>query len=159
GWQWLKEITLHAGGSCRRLRTDKPSVSKTNDGKVNIHLGERYSDDELTGTSEEVWLMYGIGVAADAHEAQPPGTPMDRERLRVPRLLEVYRQKRVERPATRNPVWDLLAESEERGYLDEAIYLLLMDPDLVADYRAYRNTATDRLVAYLDDVVAPLPGN
>ena len=51
------------------------------------------------------------------------------------------------------PFWSMLARAERGGYLDEAIFLHLLDADLAAEYPAYRETNATRLASYLATMI------
>ena len=53
----------------------------------------------------------------------------------------------------RGPFWTMLARAERGGFLDEAIFLHLLDQGLAAEYPAYREEHADRLQSYLQTVI------
>lgn len=51
------------------------------------------------------------------------------------------------------PFWSMLARAERGGFLDEAIFLHLLDPTLAAEYPAFREANAARLTSYLETVI------
>ena len=51
----------------------------------------------------------------------------------------------------------MMDRAERAGFLDEAIYLHLLDEELVPGYREHREKNRERLVRYVETVLAPLP--
>lgn len=81
------------------------------------------------------------------------GTPLEQERAAVLGALAVWRAA-----PDGDITWKALSEAEARGELDSAIFLLLMDPALYADYIPWRDAHLDELVRFLGTNLATAPG-
>ena len=51
------------------------------------------------------------------------------------------------------PFWSMMSRADAAGYLDEAIFLHLLDSSLYAEYPAFREKNAERLAAYVETVV------
>ena len=51
------------------------------------------------------------------------------------------------------PFWSMLARAEEGGYLDEAIFLHLLDAALAEEYPTYREKHGERLTSYVEALI------
>jgi hypothetical protein len=49
----------------------------------------------------------------------------------------------------------MMARAERAGFLDEAIFIHMLDENSAAEYPAFRETHAERLVAYLETVILP----
>ena len=81
------------------------------------------------------------------------GTPIEQERAAVLEALTAWRKA-----PDSDTTWKALSEAEARGELDSAIFLLLMDPALYADYIPWRDAHMDELVRFLGARLATAPG-
>ncbi len=159
GWLTLRDFITGRDGVWQRVYGDKPRV-KADGGKVNLNLPSSFSDN--SGGSE--WMMYGLLKAGAALPEEPapgekkpapaaPKTALERERVAVLGVLESRRPK----ASSPSPFWDMMDRAERAGFLDEAIYLHLLDEELVPGYREHREKNRERLVRYVETVLAPLP--
>jgi hypothetical protein len=53
-------------------------------------------------------------------------------------------------------LWRLLDAAEREGYLDEAIFILMLDEALVPEFLEYREAHLHRLSDYVERHLAPL---
>ncbi|HEX3129240.1 MAG TPA: tetratricopeptide repeat protein [Thermoanaerobaculia bacterium] len=157
GWLTLRDFITGRDGVWQRAYGDKPQV-KTDGGNVNLSLPADLSANRPDGPE---WIAYGLfKVGADLPapgEKKPakaaPKTPLERERVAVLGVLETRRSQ----SAKPSPFWDMMDRAERAGFLDEAIYLHLLDEELVSGYREHREKNRERLVRYVETVLAPLP--
>lgn len=162
GWLTLRDFITGRDGVWQRVYGDKPQV-KADGGNVNLNMPSLLSGDRPDGPQ---WMMYGLLKAGAALPEEPapgkkekkaapaaPKTPLERERTAVLGVLEPRRSP----GATPSPFWDMMDRAERAGFLDEAIYLHLLDEELVPGYREYREKNRERLVRYVETVLAPLP--
>ena len=49
----------------------------------------------------------------------------------------------------------MMARADDAGFLDEAIFLHMLDAPLAAEYPAFREKNAERLAAYLETVILP----
>jgi hypothetical protein len=49
----------------------------------------------------------------------------------------------------------MMARAERAGFLDEAIFIHMLDENSAAEYPAFREKHAERLVAYLETVILP----
>jgi tetratricopeptide (TPR) repeat protein len=160
GWLTLRDFITGRDGVWKRVYGDKPRV-KADGGKINLNMPSSFSDK---GSDGPVWMMYGLLKAGAALPEEPapgekkaapaaPKTPLERERVAVLGVLEPRRPK----ASSPSPFWDMMDRAERAGFLDEAIYLHLLDEELVPSYREHREKNRERLVRYVETVLAPLP--
>lgn len=159
GWLTLRDFITGRDGVWQRVYGDKPRV-KIDGGKVNLNLPSDLSADRPAGAE---WMMYGLLKAGAALPEEPgkgekktgtaPKTPLERERTAVLGVLESRRSP----SAKPSPFWDMMDRADRAGFLDEAIYLHLLDEELVPAYREHREKNRERLVRYVETVLAPLP--
>ncbi len=160
-WGFLRSIILARKGTWNRLVAVKPTIK--NDAAGNVELG---IDPQAHDAS---WLAYALTKSASSPRpagaaptsptrpaSPPPPTPpaeLARERAAVRAALDVHH----EAPAGAFGFWDMIARADQAGFLDEAIFLHLPSPELLAEYPAYRAGHGERLVRYVETILAPLP--
>jgi tetratricopeptide (TPR) repeat protein len=148
-WGYLRSVVIARHGTWGRVAAVKPSVKK-DPAKQNVDI---VVDPQATGTS---WLAYALAKAAPAAAtppgAAPPPTALARERDAVRTVLAIRREK-----SDGEPFWNMIDRADRAGFLDEAIFLHLAEPDLLEEYHAYRDAHRERLVKYVETVLAPLP--
>lgn len=96
------------------------------------------------------WRRYQAACRAEENESA-----FAAQRRAVRSALETWRRlggRDLDAPRT---FWEMMSRAESAGYLDEAIFLHLMDAPLVADYLPYRDRQRTRLVAYIETLIAP----
>jgi tetratricopeptide (TPR) repeat protein len=168
-WSGLRQVAVGTGRTWHRSFVNKPKVTQSREGaekKVEITMPPAESDEEAARLAP--WLAYATSKALfvdDELEAPslrtllqleptaplpPMKTPLDVEKL----ALKVAMQSADELNAA-DPVWPLLRRADQAGHLADAIFLSLMDDDLVDAYHAYRNEHRESLMTYLLDVLAP----
>lgn len=171
GWQFLKELTQGLGGRWNRRHAAKPPIEKVN-GQLKLVLSPEY---ESQG-SFAAWLAYGtlrFRLTEGAQEGNADGeasptnlpspeewkrlSPLDRERFLVSKVLDMYGKLTSEKPEYADVFWETFEKAARAGFLDEAIYLHLMDRDLAPPYATYRAEHTARLIDYVTKIIAPLP--
>lgn len=147
-WGYLRSVVIARHGTWGRVAAVRPSIKK-DPAKQNVEV---MIDPQATGAS---WLAYALAKAAPAaatpHGAAPP-TALAREREAVRTVLDIRREKPDD-----EPFWQMMDRADRAGFLDEAIFLHLPAPDLLEEYRAYRDAHRERLVKYVETVLAPLP--
>jgi hypothetical protein len=47
----------------------------------------------------------------------------------------------------------MMARAEDTGFLDEAIFIHMLDASLAPEYPAFRETNAERLTSYLETVI------
>lgn len=90
---------------------------------------------------------------AAARARQTAGSPLEQERAAVREALALWRQR-----PDNDPIWRALSGAEERGELDAAIFLLLMDPALYPEYIPWRDSHHAELIRFAGSYLAPAPG-
>jgi tetratricopeptide (TPR) repeat protein len=155
-WHALKEQTLRLAGQWRRVRNYRPSVTRGDDGKPNIVLPA-----ELGKTVEKrwtIWVGMGFTEASLLADGAAPSSEIERARRVVETAVRFTRHLSTKEPEARSPEFLALEAAMDAGFLDEAIFIGLLDARLAADYVRYRNQQSERLVDYVKRFVAPLPG-
>ena len=124
GWSALRGYASALGFSWKRVYGDRRPVAGNADGAA--------------------WTAY-LAMKAAAREA-PAGSAsaLAIERKAVKAALEA---------APPGPFWSMLSRAEGAGYLDEAIFLHLLDPALAAEYPAFREEHAEQLAAYVETVI------
>lgn len=132
----------YGSGPLRRVRADKPRTT-IDGGTPTLHIDPDQPDPDR-------WMSYALsGLAASG------GTPLDRERKRVEEVLAMHP---VPSQSPANPgFWEQMQAAKEAGYLDEAIFVHMIDADLAPEYASYRDAHRDRLVGYMRTLVTTPP--
>jgi len=175
-WSALKRIAEQTGRDWHRVYELKPTVGAgEKPGDTNIVFpmfggDDSAPDQETKGLTREVrrqakkekkakeeaeaaahvpWMTYSFSKALAVSEAK--NAPLEIEREAITSAL----QSSKEAGSAGAPFWAMLHRAQAAGFLDEAIYLHLMDPQLAESYRRHREAHADRLLAYLTNVLAP----
>ncbi|MCB9793066.1 MAG: tetratricopeptide repeat protein [Alphaproteobacteria bacterium] len=142
GWSFLDALAIRAGGVSLRVDTDKPTILPTPDGaELLLPDGQR----QAPGFQGGIGLLYATAKVG----AGDTLTPLQRERAAVRQVLMFVRQSADQLPDEDLALWALLAQADAEGYLDEAIFVLLLDEDLLPEFLEYRERNLDRLVRYV----------
>jgi len=154
-WGYLASIIQARKGTWGRVVAVKPTITRDAAGKVEVGMSPQALDPgwmayTLTRSTSSL-RPAGAGPAPSAAPTAPTALAAEREAVRA--ALTV----RAERRADAAPFWDMMARADQAGFLDEAIFLDLPDAELLAEYPAYRAAHGDRLVRYVETVLAPLP--
>ncbi|HYL04620.1 MAG TPA: tetratricopeptide repeat protein [Thermoanaerobaculia bacterium] len=151
-WGYLRSIVLARKGTWHRVVAVKPTIKRDAAGHVEVGVDPQAVD--------AVWLAYALAKTAGpprpagaAPAPAAPQTELAREREAVRAALGV----RQEAAAGASGFWDMIARADQAGLLDEAIFVHLPDTALLAEYPAYRAGHAERLVRYVETVLAPLP--
>jgi tetratricopeptide (TPR) repeat protein len=141
GWSALKTYATAMGRTWRRVYGDKTAV---------VSGSEANADGFF-------WHAYRT-AKADARKAAPrPASALAVERQAVVATLKAGRAADAAASKEPGPFWSMMARADEAGFLDEAIFLHMLDAPLAAEYPAYRDKNAGRLFRYLDTVVVPAP--
>lgn len=115
-------------------------------------------------TDESSWTAYGIMKASTLMGAV---IDVDESGATVKRAVDpkTMTALEIERIAVRNGLdvtqgssarfWSMMKKAKEAGFLDEAIFLHLLDEPLAKEYPAFRDKNGPRLVEYLETVIVP----
>lgn len=172
-WHRLGSLTAGLGGKYHRAFAVKPTVSPEPDGKITIHLTSDPGSESRYPAENSVWVMYGLLRVAEVRDSEQSGSanpegswppakwrslsPLERERARVEKFLDVYQRVIADKPDRESGFWNLMVKAREARFLDEAIFMHLIDPELAPAYLEYRDKHADRLVEYVTTILAPLP--
>ncbi|HET9298874.1 MAG TPA: tetratricopeptide repeat protein [Candidatus Polarisedimenticolaceae bacterium] len=174
-WSALRTLAEQTGRDWHRVYEQKPRVGAgANPGDTNIVLPVGGSDEpdkeEMKGLSKEErrqakkerkaqaeaesatlvpWMTYSFAKALAVSEAKK--SPLEIEREAIDGALQSAKESK----AGGMPFWAMLLRAKEAGFLEEAMYLHLMDAQLAEPYRRCREAHADRLLAYLTTVLAP----
>lgn len=141
---WIS-LARYSDGPVRRVRADVPTCSKTQDGALQIALDPRQPE-------AIEWNVHAL-LSCTADPAG--GTPFAQERARVDGVL---RSRSAATQSSAAPgFWDNIQAAKDAGFLDEAIYVNLLDAALAPEYATYRNAHRDRLVDYMKKLVTTPP--
>lgn len=168
GWQWLKDFTVNHGGKWNRSFAVKPTARHGADGKMVVTIEADPGSETSRDGEKTLWLAYAMLRVAETSGGKygradwpPPSweqrSPLERERLRVAEILSIRDAVVARSPEAESSFWRHIATARVAGFLDEAIYLNLLDAELVPEYVAYRAEQPDRLVRYMREQLAPLP--
>lgn len=169
GWSTFRGLTEALGGEYLRVYGEKTRVTGDPGGDVKIALpaGSGKGDGGAPDPDSTAWLTYGISRAGALTEeavavkgvATPSATatPLERERYAVVATLDALAE--LDAPDRPGPgsFWPMMARAHEAGYLDEAIFLHLLDEALVPELVKARDAKRERLLAYLETVVTRMP--
>ncbi|HXC50526.1 MAG TPA: tetratricopeptide repeat protein [Candidatus Limnocylindrales bacterium] len=139
-----------------RIYVVKPRLARTNDGKITINIPSvdpTYPDAEA---GRLAWISYGVllNLPVVAVESR-----LDRERRLVLRALDAYQEIGLDKGKKASPLWDELKSANAAGFLDEAIFVRLIDKELAPDYAEFRNTHRARLIEYMKRFVTQPPAS
>jgi len=99
------------------------------------------------------WAAYGT-AKAKAREAHPESaSALAIERQAVKTALKTAHETEARASKGPGPFWSMMARAENAGFLDEAIFIHMLDPALAAEYPAFREKNADRLALYLETVI------
>jgi tetratricopeptide (TPR) repeat protein len=100
-----------------------------------------------------VWVAYRAAKAEarDAHTEAASALAIEREAVRT--ALKTARESDASAATKPGPFWSMMERADEAGFLDEAIFMHMLDAALAAEYPAYREQHADRLSSYLETVV------
>jgi tetratricopeptide (TPR) repeat protein len=102
---------------------------------------------------EAAWVAYRA-AKANAREAHPePASALEIEREAVKTALKTVRETEAGAPKTQGSFWSMMARADDAGFLDEAIFIHMLDAALAAEYPAFREKHAARLSSYLETVV------
>jgi tetratricopeptide (TPR) repeat protein len=121
--------------------------------KWNRVYGDRRADPgNADGTA---WTVYGEAKSSVLVADPKPASALAIEREAVKRALKAARE--VEANSSQRPgaFWSMMARAERAGFLDEAIFIHMLDENSAAEYPAFREKHAERLVAYLETVILP----
>jgi tetratricopeptide (TPR) repeat protein len=171
-WALLKQVTTERGGSFNRQYERKP-VAKAVEGRLDLEL-----DPFEEISSSKGWVAYAINLGTRALRANlcelPAGktrlrkdtldvswatwSPLERERFLVRTTLEQYDPAADRRSPGRSPkTWPVIKNAVEQGFLDEAIFMQLLDSALAPQFVAYRQRHAERLFDHVTAFLAVLP--
>jgi tetratricopeptide (TPR) repeat protein len=107
------------------------------------------------------WVVYEAAKAKarDAHHG--PGSALAIERKAVKAALQTARETESGTALVPGPFWSMMARAERANFLDEAIFIHMLNAELAAEYPAFREENAERLASYLKTVIlyeAPSPG-
>lgn len=141
GWNTLGAIADQRGRRLTRVVVEKPVVNAGQDGAQIMLSGDAFA---APGFGGGVGLLYALSLAS----AEDGLSPLQAERHAVRQTLLFVAEAEDLPPETR-AFWQVMANAEADGYLDEAIFLLLLDDKLLPEYLAYRETNRQRLVDFV----------
>ncbi|MFT5680072.1 MAG: tetratricopeptide (TPR) repeat protein [Myxococcota bacterium] len=143
GWRFLEVITEKGGGTFRWSPIDKPPPPEPDAEQANIIMTPQGLFSGAAG------LMYQISRTKAEERG---GSPLEVERSAVELTLTAL-------PGggeASGPLWLRLSEAQDAGYLDEAIFIFLLDEALLPEFLAYRTEKFDRLSRYITELLAPM---
>ncbi len=138
GWRFLEVITTRGGGAFRWVPVSKPAISDPSD--------DLPADGPFSGAAGQLYRTSRASAAAEG------GSVLQIERSAVERTLAAL-------PGggdASGPLWQRLSEAQDAGYLDEAIFIFLLDEALLAEFLEYRSENLSRLSRYITEQLAPL---
>ena len=171
-WALLRKTTEARGGTFARQYEKKP-VARAAEGRLDLEL-----DPVREISRSKGWVAYAIGLGtrelrlaslATPAEGKPlrcekidldwaSWSPLERERWLVQTTLADYRPEADRRTAGRTPkTWPVIKSAVDEGYLDEAIFMQLLDAALVPEFVTYRAKHAERLVDHVTSFLAVLP--
>ena len=82
-------------------------------------------------------------------------TALDVERIAVRTTLQSLVEVTASTSAQPGPFWSMMTRADKAGFLDEAIFLHMLDEPLAKEYPTFREKNAARLVAYLETTIVP----
>jgi tetratricopeptide (TPR) repeat protein len=173
GWSSLRSYATAMGRKWNRVYGDKTAVmrgSETDDKSITIIVPAEV-ESKPPGGDAALWVGYGMAKAlvlsGKKFDTDAAGQVVERqldpkamsaleiERESVKSTLQMSRELEAGAADKPGAFWSMLARAERGGFLDEAIFLHLLDAELAAEYPAFREKNAERLVTYLDTMIVP----
>ena len=152
GWMTVRQRASESGRTVQRERVVKPVVG-AGSGPLQLTVDPNVHND--------VWMAYALSKATARDDGA--SSAFEIEKRAVQGALSYYGEKRyadgsaaADTPELR--FWRAMDDARKAGFLDEAIYVRLLDQPMAADYAAFRERNGDRLLAYVERFVVPAPG-
>jgi tetratricopeptide (TPR) repeat protein len=146
-WITLGERTGGGPKNLRRVRADKPYV--TEDGALNVFVDGPDAD-------KQSWLIYGLALKSLETAGK---SHLEAERERIDLVFETRGNALATASGATAGFWDLMESAKAAGYLDEAIYVHLIDQSMAAEYAEFRSENRQRLIDYMRTLVSPPPAS
>ncbi len=143
GWRFLERITEEGSGAFRWVPVNKPEAPERDADLASI---EGASEGPFSGAAGRVYQKSRLTAAGEG------GSPLQIERSAVERTLATLPGD----GAASGLLWLRLAEAQDAGYLDEAIFLFLLDEALLPEFLNHRVEHLDRLSRYVIEHLAPM---
>lgn len=135
GWSSLREYVAAMGQKWNRVYGDRNARAGRGD--------------------EAAWAAYGT-ARDNPRDGQPgPASALTTERAAVKAALKKARESKAGVAKGPGPFWSMMVRADDAGFLDEAIFLHMLDAGLAAEYPAFREKNAERLAAYLETVILP----
>jgi tetratricopeptide (TPR) repeat protein len=171
GWAALRSFASSTNRDWRRVYSTKTvvEVDPKDPKNVNITIPPPVGKPDAQESADSTaWVGYGMfqalalgeGKVVDVDDAgkvvdRPIDlralTALDVERMSVKSTLQTVRETK----GPSGPFWGMMARADAAGYLDEAIFLHMLDRRLAAEYPAFRDKNGARLAEYLETVIVP----
>jgi tetratricopeptide (TPR) repeat protein len=114
-----------------------------------------YGNSKATAGNADAaaWVAYGAAKTnvRDAHPETASALEIEREAVKT--ALKTARETEAGASKGPGPFWSMMARAEDAGFLDEAIFIHMLDAELAAEYPAFREKHAERLASYLETVV------
>jgi hypothetical protein len=117
------------------------------------------------------WVAYGLSKAlaltGSVIEEDASGNPvkhtidpkamsaLELDRLAVRHTLKAVQEMTTDPPSKPAPFWAMMMRADKAGFLDEAIFLHMLDASLAKEYPVFRDKNAAKLVEYLETMIAP----
>jgi len=129
------------------LRTYADALGK----KWNRVYGDRRPDPRSPdGVS---WMAYEEAKANARTADAPPPSALAIEREAVKTALQASRTVEASASNGQGAFWSMMARAEHAGFLDEAIFIHMLDAELAGEYPAFREQNAESLASYLETVI------
>src|SRR5262245_19988143 len=99
------------------------------------------------------WGMYAAAKTKAKGAQAGSSSALALERNAVKAALKSMREPQPGSSSQPGPFWSMMSRAEDAGYLDEAIFMHLLDAPLAAEYPAFREKNADRLATYLKTII------
>lgn len=144
GWSFLAQYTEAGGGRFERPTVHKPSGP--------VPPVEGADDAALEATAWSAWSQ----VRYDAARAKQAALARERDAVRAG-IATLGAAVTATPDRSGLTVWPTLARADANGMLDAAIFVLLLDADLLAEFPAWRDANPDAAPAFVRAELVALP--
>jgi tetratricopeptide (TPR) repeat protein len=111
------------------------------------------SRPETGDADAAAWRAYSE-AKANPRDARPgPASALAVKREAVKIALKTARESDAGASKGLGPFWSMMARAEDTGFLDEAIFIHMLDAELAPEYPSFREANAERLASYLETVV------
>ncbi len=133
GWMALRLYATAMGRKWNRVYGNRKAEPRTADGAL--------------------WVAYQNAKGRERGAQEGATSALAVERAAVRSALEAAHETEAGATSGPGPFWSMMSRADRAGFLDEAIFIHMLDSELAAEYPMFRENHAPRLAAYLETVI------